>query len=964
MNVDPVTLNIAGKGLLAIAREMAANMRRASYSTVVREARDFSVGILDTAGNVVAQAKMIPMQTGGISEAFKPVAARFDWASLTTDDAFIMNDPFSGGQHLQDIFLFTPIFAAGHLIAFAASVAHHVEISGGQPGLNAEATEFYQEGLRLPASRFSISRDWSGGFVETFIRANVRVPDKVLGDLNAQFAANNTADRRINEIVKRHGSETILEVMASLQDYSELRMREAIEQIPDGVYDGEDFVEARPWGMEPVKIAATVEVRGSSIHVDFAGSGDQVPANINCPYASTISAVQGAVRGVLRDRDIPFNEGCNRPISVEIPYGSILHPRPPAAVRARMSPALRVHNAVIRALSQAVPEQVIAPGFDTTTAISLSHLQPETGNYGVVIEILGGGWGAGPRHDGMDALDNPLSNCANAPVEALEIECDYFRVDRYLLRTGSGGDGRQRGGLGIERAYTALKDGVAFSGYSDRHDAGVQGLFGGDPGGTGAFLIRRADGIEETLPCVASAKLNTGDTLISLTGGGGGFGPSSEREPSPIARSPRPIQSPRMIEGNPTMAKQFTVDPALVEQYVTTLAQYGAHGDTGVWRPVYGEAWTDAQRQIEAWCREAGMDVRWDAVGNVWGRVEGTEGGEVIVTGSHVDSQLPGGRFDGALGVISGILALKALTERFGQPRRTLEVVSFCEEESSRFPTAHHWGSRAVAGAIEPEDLELVVSFEGEPIGEVMRVAGFDPVAVADARRDDIETFVELHIEQGPILEQENVPVAVVSGITGIRHYRIELHGRADHAGARPMDLRRDPMACAAEIISTAIATAHRMGRPAVTTVGRIEVEPNGASIVPERVSFTIDARHPDPEARELLYARHEAMIREVASRRDIDVTWQLGAEQPPRRSDPELVQIFQDAAREEDLTYLTMDSGAVHDANRMAGLAKMVMLFVQSKDGRSHTPDEYTSPTHAAAGIELLAAGLHKLAY
>lgn len=414
------------------------------------------------------------------------------------------------------------------------------------------------------------------------------------------------------------------------------------------------------------------------------------------------------------------------------------------------------------------------------------------------------------------------------------------------------------------------------------------------------------------------------------------------------------------------MSDELKIDPATVESYIMTLARNGAYGETGVWRTVYSDEWFAAQRQVEAWMVEAGMSAWWDAAGNVWGRVEGSDDGGlgVILTGSHVDSQLPGGRYDGTLGVISGILAARELVERFGQPRRTIEVVSFCEEESSRFPTAHHWGSRAVAGDIEQDDLAGVVSYDGEPIGEVMRAVGLDPERIGEAKRDDIDTFIELHIEQGPILEQAGLPVAVVTGITGIRHYHIELRGRADHAGARPMDTRRDPMAAAAEIISTAIDTAHRMGRPAVTTVGRMSVEPNGAAIVPERVTFTIDARHPDPAARALLYSRHEQMIREVCDRRGIDVSWTLGAEQPPRLSDPELIETFVAAAQEQDISYMTMASGAVHDANRMAGFTRMVMLFVQSKDGRSHTPDEYTDPTHAAAGIRLLAAGLHRLAY
>ena len=526
MTADPITINIVGKALLAIAREMAANMRRAAYSTVVREARDFSVGILDTTGNVVAQAEMIPMQTGGISQAFQAIARDFDLQSLGRDDAFIINDPFDGGQHLNDIFLYTPILVADTTIGFAASVAHHVEIGGGMPGLNAGATEFYQEGLRLPASRFSIERDWNGGLLEAFIGANVRVPDKVLGDLNAQFAANHTADQRLGELVDRHGTQTVFAVMADLQDYAERRIRDGIERIPDGVYRGSDRVEASPWGLDPVPIVAEVTVSGSEVRVDFNGSGNQVPGNINCPLASTISAVQGAIRGILHDKDIPFNEGCNRPIRVEVPYGSILNPRPPAAVRARMSPASRAHNAVIRALSQAVPDQVIATGFDTTVALSLSHLERRSGEYGIVIEIIGGGWGAGVDHPGGDGLDNPLSNCANSPIEALELEFDYFRVHSYRIRPATGGSGTTSGGLGIERAYEALKDGVIFSAYSDRHEAGARGLFKGQPGAPAAFKLLRKRGTEEMLPCVTSATLNRGDIIQVLSGGGGGYGPA------------------------------------------------------------------------------------------------------------------------------------------------------------------------------------------------------------------------------------------------------------------------------------------------------------------------------------------------------------------------------------------------------------------------------------------------------
>ncbi|MEZ4573119.1 MAG: hydantoinase B/oxoprolinase family protein [Thermomicrobiales bacterium] len=523
-DIDPITLNIVGKGLQAIAREMAANMRRHPVHPSSARLVTSRSASRHQKGSVVAQAEMIPMQTGGISEAFKPVRERFDFESLTEDDAFLMNDPFTGGQHLQDIFLFTPVFIERELLGFAASVAHHVEVGGGMPGLNATATEFYQEGLRFPASRFSRSRDWDGGFVETFIRANVRVPEKVIGDLNAQFSANNTADRRLNELVDRYGIDTVRDTMSGLQDYAERRIRDGIRKIPNGIYSGEDFVEASAWGLDPVPIRARVEVQDDRISVDFAGTGSQVPANINCPYASTISAVQGAIRGVLHDEDIPFNEGCNRPITVRIPYGSILNPRPPAAVRARMSPACRVHNAIIRALSDAVPDRIISPGFDTTTAISLSHLNPETGEYGVVIEILGGGWGAGPEFNGMHGLDNPLSNCANAPVEALESEYGYFRVDSYELEPATAGSGTHDGGYGVYRSYAATRDDVVISAYSDRFDRGVAGILGGGSGAPGSFIVERADGTVEHLPSTTSITLKKGDVFAAHTGGGGGYG--------------------------------------------------------------------------------------------------------------------------------------------------------------------------------------------------------------------------------------------------------------------------------------------------------------------------------------------------------------------------------------------------------------------------------------------------------
>ena len=406
------------------------------------------------------------------------------------------------------------------------------------------------------------------------------------------------------------------------------------------------------------------------------------------------------------------------------------------------------------------------------------------------------------------------------------------------------------------------------------------------------------------------------------------------------------------------------VDPAVVEQRVHDLSRLGLTGETGVTRTVYSPEWVTAQNLLEGWMQSAGLETRRDAVGNLWGTARGSEPGTSIVSGSHVDSQAPGGRFDGALGIIAALTATEALLRRHGRPARTIEAVSLCEEEGSRFSTAGFWGSRAILGLITPEDVETTLSFEGETIGDAMRAIGLNPDQIPSAKRDDIDTFIELHIEQGPILEQADLPVEIVTAITGYRHYLVEVSGTSNHAGAFPMDLRRDPMAAAAEMISGVIQNAIDMGRPAVTTVGRLAIDPNYPAIIPERVTFMVDARHPDPEQRELLYQRHEQLIREAADRRRLNVEIQINKDLAPRPCDPGTVDILDQAAADLGIAHMRMTSGAVHDTQRFSQIAKTAMIFVQSKDGRSHTPAEFTSTEHATLGIEVLAEGLRRLAY
>lgn len=411
------------------------------------------------------------------------------------------------------------------------------------------------------------------------------------------------------------------------------------------------------------------------------------------------------------------------------------------------------------------------------------------------------------------------------------------------------------------------------------------------------------------------------------------------------------------------MAVPVEIDADQVSRYLDAFAAFGAHGDTGVWRTAYTPPWVAAADQYAQWCAEAGLTARRDAVGNVWGRLEGREPGAAIVTGSHIDTVTPGGRFDGALGAVGGLIAVAALTRQFGPPRRPLEALALCEEESSRFP-ANFWGSRAIVGGIGVGDPESIVGHDGMTIAAAMGDIGLDPARCSEAARDDIGAFVELHIEQGPILEHAGFAVGLVTGITAIRGVLVELTGAQNHAGAFPMDLRSDPVAGFAEIASSVVDTANHMGRPAVTTIGRVEVEPNVATVIAGRVRFTIDTRHPDPAICRALCEKQDALMREVAARRGLGISWHITSEHPACQSDPELLRALREGAAAADVPVMELASGAAHDAQQIAKIAPVAMVFVRSREGRSHTVEEFSSVDDMVAGIRVLAAALYDLAY
>ena len=533
MNVSPVDQAVITQALVAAADEMGIKLIRSAHSPVVREAQDCSAAILDRTGRVVSQADLIPIQLGSVTHTFRACLQHHPLETLQEGDFLINNDPYSGGQHLPDIFLFSPIFLDEVLIGITATVVHHIDLGGGAPGLNPDAGDVHEEGITFPPSRYSIDRDWNGGPFERLVRANVRMPEATIGDMNAQFAANAVGGERLRGLCRKFGTETVFAAMDEMLAYSERRMRAAIAAAPDGTWRGEAWLDDDGTGDDPVPVRATVTIRGDSIAVDFAGTAAQAPTNLNNPFASTSSSAIACIKAVLTDPDIPFNEGAERAISVTAPHGSIVNPRPPAPVRARLLPSYRVVNAVMSALAGAVPDRVIAPGFDTTTVSCLSH-KNETG-YNIYLEIFGGGYGAGPDNDGCDGVDSMLSNCSNIPIEAMESDYPFFRVEDYSLRSDSGGAGRQRGGMGFQRVYRILESGVTFATYGDRFRLGAEGLFGGGPGATAESFVMRG-GQRIPLRSKQQFALSRGDRLVVRTGGGGGYGPPGERDASLAAR--------------------------------------------------------------------------------------------------------------------------------------------------------------------------------------------------------------------------------------------------------------------------------------------------------------------------------------------------------------------------------------------------------------------------------------------
>jgi allantoate deiminase len=411
------------------------------------------------------------------------------------------------------------------------------------------------------------------------------------------------------------------------------------------------------------------------------------------------------------------------------------------------------------------------------------------------------------------------------------------------------------------------------------------------------------------------------------------------------------------------IAEGVAIDERRLLRRLDELAQRGALPGGGLYRALYTPAWVSATELVSGWMKEAGLLVRRDAVGNIWGRVEGSRGGRVIVTGSHIDTVRGGGALDGALGVVAAVEAVVSLVSAFGRPTRILEAVAICEEEGSRFNT-NFWGARAIADRVDGDEATRVRDADGVTLADAMRGVGLDPGNIAQAVRRDIDTFIELHVEQGPILEEEGPRLGVVRTIVGTAHLEVVVRGQPDHAGATAMDRRRDALLGAATMMLRVAEVAKEMGPPAVATVGTISVEPAQVNVVPGVTRFTVDARHSDNTQRASLISEITKVCKVAGRERDLAVDVRTLRDRPPVQLNERASDIARRACLACGVTPRDMTSGAGHDAQVLSAAAHTAMIFVPSIGGRSHCPEEATAAEDVILGTRALATALHELAY
>jgi N-methylhydantoinase B len=539
---DPATFEIVKNSLYKIAEEMRVVLAKTAYSPLLKSAGDYSCGVFDAAGEMVAQGPDLPIHLGSMPDAVRAVVAAFA-PDVHDGDVFIHNDPYFGGSHLPDVNVVRPAFHDGALLGYACLRAHWPDVGSATPGSYGAVTQIFGEGLRMPPLRL-ISRGTLNAELERLILANVRTPDERKGDLGAQLAATLRATERLAALAARYGAAELVGWMGEVLDYSERLMRAALLDLPDGDGDFEDFCDGDGIPDDDAgndarfRIRLSVKKTGDRLIADFAGTDPQVKGPMNAPLSVTASGLYCGLKLAIDPGNlIPPNSGCWRTIEVRAPKGSVVNAEfPSPVVYANHEMSHRVADMVMGALVHFMPDQVMACSQGTSAILTLGGVDPRDGRHYVSYETPKGGFGARPTKDGINCIASGISNTMNTPVEVLEMAFPV-RVERYEINPDSGGAGRFRGGCGARRVWRMLDNADATGALCmERMTSPPFGLRGGRPGAAAVVTLTTPDGATRNLPSKGAFAAPAGAVIDMITPGSGGFGPPAERDPRAIGR--------------------------------------------------------------------------------------------------------------------------------------------------------------------------------------------------------------------------------------------------------------------------------------------------------------------------------------------------------------------------------------------------------------------------------------------
>jgi N-methylhydantoinase B len=510
-SLDPVTLEVFKHLILAIPEEMGANLRRTAFSPNIKERLDESCALFDARGRLIAQAEHIPVHLGAMPSAVEAIAA--DFPDLSPGDQVIVNDPYRGGSHLPDITLIAPFFWKGRLKGYAVNRAHHADVGGKTPGsMPGSSSTLEEEGIVISPELFVKQGAIQKGVMKRF-QEETRNPAERVGDLSAQVGANRLGTERCIDFIRRYGESSFDAFVEAVIAYAASRVSAHIASLPDGTSVANDKIELEN---EILDIIVKVTLEHDRFDVDFTGTSPQSKGNANAPVSVTRSAVYYVLRCLL-PADIPPNHGCYATVRVTAPEGSLLNPRPPAAVSSgNVETSQRIVDVLLLALKDILPDRIPAQGQGTMNNLALGWRDR------TYYETIAGGMGAGPHFHGASAVQVHMTNTGNTPTEVLETAYPA-RILKTELRRHSGGAGLHQGGLGVTRELLLLEDAVV-SIQSERRRFPPKGIAGGDDAACGENVLRRADGTEVTLPGRITFQASKGETIVIKTPGGGGWG--------------------------------------------------------------------------------------------------------------------------------------------------------------------------------------------------------------------------------------------------------------------------------------------------------------------------------------------------------------------------------------------------------------------------------------------------------